>query len=130
MTWPDELSAPADPATVAGWINEARLGQATAQQRLNQLTAEAPRTLTADQIEAMIAKLGNLTDRLMQAKPERKAPIYEAFGLNLVYNAKKRIVTVESRPATSMCVTKCPRGTRTVAPRRTGTVGVLALVPS
>ncbi|WP_344444241.1 hypothetical protein [Kitasatospora nipponensis] len=90
------LDAGGDPATVAGWINEARLDQATAQQRLNQLTAEAPPTLTGDQVQAVIAKLGNLTDRLMQAKPERKAPLYEAFGLKLVYDAKKRVVTVES----------------------------------
>ncbi|MCX4750606.1 recombinase family protein [Kitasatospora sp. NBC_01287] len=104
------LDAGGDPATVAGWINEARLDQTTAQQRLNQLTAEAPPTLTADQIQALITELGNLTDRLMQATPARKAPLYEAFGLNLTYNAKKRIVTVESRPASSMCVSKCPRG--------------------
>ncbi|WP_280691882.1 MULTISPECIES: recombinase family protein [unclassified Kitasatospora] len=104
------LDAGGDPATVAQWINEARLQQATAQQRLNQLTAETPTPLTHQQIERLISDLGDLTDRLLQAEPERKAPIYESFGLTLVYDMKKRTVTVESRPANFMYVSKCPRG--------------------
>ncbi|MCC9307339.1 hypothetical protein LN042_09525 [Kitasatospora sp. RB6PN24] len=104
------LDAGGDPATVSQWINEVRLQQAAAQTRLNQLTSAAPLTLTRQQIEQLIAELGDLTDRLLRAEPERKAPIYEGFGLNLVYDMKKRIVTVESRPANFMYATKCPRG--------------------
>lgn len=33
------------------------------------------------------------------APADRKAPLYQAFGLTLTYNMKKRVVTVESRPA-------------------------------
>ena len=58
----------------------------------------------------MIRDLGDLTDRLLQAEPARKAPLYEAFGLDLVYDMKKRTVTVESRPANFMYASKCPRG--------------------
>lgn len=94
---------------MSGWINEARLQQAAAQHRLTALTAATP-TLTTTQIEQLISELGGLTDRLLRAEPERKAPIYEGFGLNLIYDMKKRTVTVESRPANFMYVSKCPRG--------------------
>ncbi|MER6048122.1 hypothetical protein ABT168_11770 [Streptomyces sp. NPDC001793] len=58
----------------------------------------------------MIKALGNLTDRLLAADTGSKAPIYEEFGLELTYNAKKRVVTVESQPASSVYLRTCPRG--------------------
>jgi len=43
---PSALDAGGAPSTVAQWINDARIQQATAQQHLNRLTAEAPPPLT------------------------------------------------------------------------------------
>ncbi|GDY46472.1 hypothetical protein SANT12839_073540 [Streptomyces antimycoticus] len=104
------LDAGASPATVAAWISKAEADKAAAQQQL--ITASAARctVLTDEQIHGMIKDLGDLTDRLLTAPADRKAPLYQAFGLTLTYNMKKRVVTVESQPASSVYVRSCPRG--------------------
>ncbi|GAA2607402.1 hypothetical protein [Streptomyces axinellae] len=106
------IDAGTDPATVMEWIN-----QAAAQRQITAAqTAPAPkaaRPLTEEEIAQIIKDLGNLTDRLQQAAPERKAPLYAAFGLTLTYDHSKRAVTVESRPTsvrTRRADGECPRG--------------------
>lgn len=51
-----------------------------------------------------------MTNRLVAADPQRKGTIYEAFGPELTYHHKKRIVTVESQPALTYVHMGCVRG--------------------
>ncbi|WP_079106626.1 recombinase family protein [Streptomyces hygroscopicus] len=104
------LDAGANPTTVAGWISQAEADKAAAQEQLIAASAARRTVLTDEQIHGMIKDLGDLTDRLLTAPADRKAPLYQAFGLALTYNMKKRIVTVESQPASSVYVRTCPRG--------------------
>ncbi|MGG2459728.1 recombinase family protein [Streptomyces sp. RGM 3693] len=104
------LDAGASLATVATWITQTELTKTTAQQELAAAQTSQPVILTNEQIDHMIKDLGDLTDRLLAATPDRKAPLYDAFGLALKYNAKKRVVTVESQPASSVYLRTCPRG--------------------
>ena len=104
------LEAGANPATVAQWITQAETEKAAAQEQLITASATTPSPLTEEQINDMIKDLGDLTDRLLAAVPDRKAPLYQAFGLALTYDMKARVVTVESQPALSVYVRQCPRG--------------------
>ncbi|MEV0038108.1 recombinase family protein [Streptomyces sp. NPDC050804] len=104
------LDAGANPATVATWISQAEADKAAAQQQLIALTTTEHTPLTDAQIHNMIKDLGDLTDRLLAAEPDRKASLYQAFGLALTYDAKNRVVTVESQPDSSVYVRSCPRG--------------------
>ncbi|MEN8654596.1 recombinase family protein [Streptomyces sp. 21So2-11] len=104
------LDAGADPALVSTWINQAQAEQAAARQQLAAAGRATRDVLTEPQIHDMIKALGDMSDRLQAAEPERKAALYADFGIQLVYNAKTRAVTVESQPAPTMCVIACPRG--------------------
>ncbi|WP_149181285.1 zinc ribbon domain-containing protein [Streptomyces sp. TRM49041] len=104
------LDAGASPVTVAQWIRQAEADKAVAQQQLITARTAQRSVLTEEQILGMIEDLGDLTDRLLAAPPERKAPVYQAFGLGLVYNTKTQVVTVTSQPASSVYVSECPRG--------------------
>ncbi|MGW7693436.1 hypothetical protein ACWGMA_32045 [Streptomyces asiaticus] len=104
------LDAGASPATIAAWISQAEADKAAVQQQLITAGAARPTVLTDEQIHGMIKDLGDLTDRLLAAPADRKAPLYQAFGLTLTYDMKKRVVTVESQPASSVYVRTCPRG--------------------
>lgn len=117
------IDAGTNPALVTEWINKATADRNAAQRQIAAAATAAPtarpRPLTEEQIAQIIKDLGNLTDRLQQAAPERKAPLYAAFGLSLTYDHSKRAVTVESRPesvCTACAYGACPRGTRTPTP--------------
>ncbi|WP_420000669.1 hypothetical protein [Streptomyces boninensis] len=104
------LEAGTDPALVAEWIRTAQAEQAAAQQQLATAARRKREILTEQQIHDMIKALGDMTDRLQAAEPQDKAPLYDAFGLQLTYKAKTRTVIVESQPASDMCAIACPRG--------------------
>ncbi|WP_326809417.1 recombinase family protein [Streptomyces sp. NBC_01775] len=113
------IDAGTNPALVTEWINKATADRNAAQRQIAAVTAttatptKIPRPLTEEQIAQVIKDLGNLADRLQQAAPERKAPLYAAFGLSLTYDHSKRAVTVESRPesvCTACAYGACPRG--------------------
>ncbi|WP_327393189.1 zinc ribbon domain-containing protein [Streptomyces sp. NBC_01186] len=79
------IDAGTNPALVTEWINKATADRNAAQR---QIAAAATAT------------------------PERKAPLYAAFGLSLTYGHSKRAVTVESRPesaCTACAYGACPR---------------------
>ncbi|MFE9381837.1 hypothetical protein ACFYMO_01170 [Streptomyces sp. NPDC007025] len=99
------------------WINQTAADRDTAQRKITAVRAtpapKAARPLTEEEITEIIKDLGDLTDRLQQAAPEHKAPLYTAFGLTLTYDHSKRAVTVESRPTcvrTRRADGECPRG--------------------
>ncbi|MFD4855049.1 hypothetical protein [Streptomyces atratus] len=68
------LGAGADPATVTGWISQAEADKATAQQQLITAGAAQRTVLSEEQIHDIIKDLDGLTDRLLAAEPDRKAP--------------------------------------------------------
>jgi site-specific DNA recombinase len=106
------LDAGTNPALVTDWINQAQSEKEAAQQRIREATtaAERPQVLSREEIQQIVRDLGDLTDRLHAAPPERKRPLYQAFGLTLTYDHGKRAVTVESRPADACAYGACPRG--------------------
>ncbi|MFF0624196.1 recombinase family protein [Streptomyces sp. NPDC004296] len=104
------LDAGADPRLATEWINRTQREKAAAQQELLAATAVAPEILTAEQIDHMVSELGAMTDRLLAAAPERKQPLYEEFGLTLILDMQKRVVTIESQPSEACTYQECPRG--------------------
>ncbi|WP_073444774.1 recombinase family protein [Streptomyces yunnanensis] len=104
------LDAGADPRIAMEWINQTQSEKAAAQQELLAATAAEPEVLTAEQIDHMVSELGSMTDRLLAATPERKQPLYEEFGLTLIVDMQKRVVTVESQPSETCTYQECPRG--------------------
>uniref|UniRef100_A0AAU2V0N0 Recombinase n=1 Tax=Streptomyces sp. NBC_00003 TaxID=2903608 RepID=A0AAU2V0N0_9ACTN len=99
-----------DPELVTGWINQTQTEKAAAQRQLSETTTARRTVLTEPEIRDLVEQLGDTTSALTSADPEDKQRLYEALGLNLVYYAKERIVTVESQPALMCTRGKCPRG--------------------
>ncbi|WP_374701818.1 zinc ribbon domain-containing protein [Streptomyces sp. CB02959] len=104
------LDAGANPQLVTTWINQAQTEKASAQQDLLATTTTHPEILTTEHIQHMVTVLGAITDRLLAASPERKRPLYEGFGLKLILDMQKRVVTVESQPSEACAYQECPRG--------------------
>ena len=80
---PQALDACADPAVVAGWIAETH---AERQRYLQQLSAKPvecpqPEPLSVQQIEQLLAGLGDLVGVLRDADPEHKLGVYKKARL-------------------------------------------------
>ncbi|KOU35365.1 hypothetical protein [Streptomyces sp. WM6378] len=99
-----------DPELVTGWINQTQTEKAAAQRQIGETPAARRTVLTEPEIRDLVEQLGDITSALASAAPENKQRLYEALGLNLVYYAKERIVTVEPQPALMCTRGKCPRG--------------------
>ena len=89
------LDAGADPSLVASWITEAqqqrdRAAARRSQQPPGQEQATAPPT--ADEIAAVLHRLGDLTTALAEAEPEHKMEVYRALGLRLTYEPETQTV--------------------------------------
>ncbi|WP_078601012.1 recombinase family protein [Streptomyces violens] len=117
------LDGGADPVVVTRWINEAQAERHVAQQQLHRRSTQSPVVLTTEQIRTMIDELGGMAGLLSTAKPLEKRPLYEAFGLELIYNAQARVVSIESRPALVCAYGACPRSVLNHSPRRSGRPG-------
>ncbi|GAA1931431.1 recombinase family protein [Streptantibioticus ferralitis] len=83
------LDAGSDPTLVTGWFTQTTAEITAAQQQLAALASATHAVLTAQQIHDMITALGDMTDRLLAAEPQRKGPIYEEFGFQLEYHGKR-----------------------------------------
>ena len=50
--------------------------------------------MSAEELSALVGRLGDVAARLARANPKEKAALYAAFGLDLTYEPHKRVVTV------------------------------------
>ncbi|MET7934295.1 hypothetical protein [Streptomyces sp. NPDC005322] len=80
------LDAGADPAVVTQWINEAQRDRKAAQKKVDALpsvTRKKEPPLTPDQIREITERLGDITQRIQAADPDKKGPLYEALGITI-----------------------------------------------
>ncbi len=98
-----EAGSPAD--VVGPRLRELRATKLAAEQDLK---AARPRSLLDEaDIRALIGAVGPITAVLAGADPETKARLYNELGLELTFDATKRLVQVEALP---VCVRSCRRG--------------------
>ncbi len=98
-----EAGSPAD--LVGPRLKELRATKLAAEQDLK---AARPRGLLDEaDIRALIEAVGPITAVLADADPETKARLYNELGLELTFDATKRLVEVEALP---VCVRSCRRG--------------------
>ncbi|GHD95339.1 zinc ribbon domain-containing protein [Streptomyces naganishii] len=96
------LDSGADPAVITQWINDAQRDKEAAQKKLAALpnaTRKKEPPLTADQIQEITERLGDIAQRIQAADAEKKEPLYEALGITITYNNATRTATVRSRPS-------------------------------
>jgi hypothetical protein len=84
------LDAGASPATVAAWIAETEAERARHEMAIRQPTASA--RMNEDQIQAMIAELGDMAATLRDANPDDKSATYRELGLKLTYSPGRQVV--------------------------------------
>jgi site-specific DNA recombinase len=103
------LEAGTDPALIARWTAEVNAQRVMAEAKLPE--ASGRRSMSEQEIAALVAALGNLLDVLRNADPVDKAKVYQQLGLTLTYKPNAHTVLIESRPTTSdMGIPSCPRG--------------------
>ncbi len=92
------LEAGADPATVAGWMNNVQAERTAAQARLasTHTSPQAGTRLTPEQIHQLVNTLGDLLTTLQQADPQDKAQVYRQLGLTLTYDHTNKTVLAEA----------------------------------
>lgn len=73
--------------------------------------------MTADQIAARIARIGDIPAALASAAPDDRARLYGQLGLTMIYDPGASTVEVNVRPLPDMYVRKCPRGDLNTNPR-------------
>jgi site-specific DNA recombinase len=78
------LEAGTDPTLIARWTAEVNTTRAAAQAQLRGANGGSTR-MSADEINAIVAALGNILDVLRDADPADKAKIYSGVGLKLTY---------------------------------------------
>lgn len=88
------LEAGADPALVAGWIQEELVRKTAAEQRLGRAHVLPQRRLGRDELAEITHRLGDMVRVLSNADPIRKAKIYANIGLRLIYHPSKQKVLV------------------------------------
>lgn len=82
-TYRTALEAGPDPALVGRWIVEVQAERATAERANGQAQGQR---LTKDEVEALVATLGDTVAALQQADPVDKAQAYRELGINLTYH--------------------------------------------
>lgn len=90
------LEAGANPATIAQWMTETEAQLLAARAELRTSDAQHRRILTAEEIAALIAGLGDLIRVLKDASPEARQAVYQALGVRLVYHPDKQEIRVEA----------------------------------
>jgi hypothetical protein len=89
-------------------MTETQARRAEAQARLRPGTQR--QQLTADQIAAHIAQMGDIPATLAATRPADKAQLYRDLGLSMIYDPGASTVRVDVRPLPDMYVRACPRG--------------------
>jgi site-specific DNA recombinase len=103
------LEAGADPQLVAGWISEVQARRAEALSRSRPVEPQ-PR-MTREEIQSMVAALGDVRAVLADADPREKGDVYRRLGLRLTYRPGDRTVRAEtSLDPHSWGYGSCPRG--------------------
>ncbi len=95
------LDAGGDPEVVGPWIAEVQAKRVAAQAQIR--TATGRRTMTAEEINAMVTALGDLVQVLTHADPEDKADAYAQLGVSLIYRPQRRLVEATAKPGHNMC---------------------------
>jgi hypothetical protein len=68
--------------------------------------------MTTEEINNLVATIGNILAVLRDADPADKAQIYTNLGLRLTYQPGQNKVIAEAAPPAIMYEGSCPRGTR------------------
>ncbi|MFA1543486.1 hypothetical protein [Actinomadura monticuli] len=90
------LEAGANPATIAQWMAETEAHLTAARAELRTAGAQRRRTLTGQEIDALIAGLGDLVRVLKDASPQARQTVYQTLGIRLVYHPDKQEIRVEA----------------------------------
>ncbi|MEU7871279.1 recombinase family protein [Dactylosporangium sp. NPDC049140] len=104
------LEAGTDPTLVAQWTAEVTVTRAAAQAQLRDAAGAKPSRMTTEEINAVVASLGNLLTVLRDADPADKAEIYRGLGLQLTYQPGANNVIAEAKPTAIMYEGSCRRG--------------------
>ncbi len=91
------LDAGADPAVVAGWIDETQAKRARAERAL--AAARPASQMTTAAVSALLKELPEKVRVLAAAAPKEKAKLYGAFGLELTYHPARNLVVATANPA-------------------------------
>ncbi|WP_425434750.1 recombinase family protein [Nonomuraea jiangxiensis] len=90
------LEAGAEPALVAGWIQEELVRKKAAEQRLSSAHVPPQNRLGREEWAEITHRLGDMVRVLSNADPIRKCKIYAKIGLRLTYHLSKQKVLVTS----------------------------------
>jgi len=91
------LDAGADPATVAGWINQAEHARRAAQHTLARLTA-TPQTSTVEAVRGLLDQLPDIPQVLADADPKGKQALYASLEVMVTYHPDRRLAVVQASP--------------------------------
>lgn len=98
--------------------------QATRLDAEREITAAQPRTpLDETSVRTILEEVGSLSAALANANPADKAKLYANLGLELCFDAQRRLVKVEAAPMYSRL---CRRGDLYLNPTRFASLGVLS----
>jgi hypothetical protein len=94
------IDAGGDPAVIGPRIAETQVKKVTAQAEVR--TATGRRSMSRDEIEAVVAAFGDLSRVVQGAEPADKADIYAKLRLTLTYEPKEREVKAIMKPGLDM----------------------------
>ena len=93
------LEAGADPTIVTRWIAEVAVERRSILAVLNRTQPQQTRQhLTREQIDDLVAALGDIVNVLREADPTDRAEVYRQLGLRLTYHPGKQKVRVQAQP--------------------------------
>jgi len=91
------LAAGADPIVVTKWINETQAKRERAERQLRDPRSRpAGRYMTADEINELLERLGDVGQAIRTAEPEHKAALYRDLGLILIFSPDAQTVYVRA----------------------------------
>ena len=94
------IDAGGDLAVIGPWIAETQAKKVAAQAEIRAATGR--HQMTRDEIEAIVAALGDLVRVLLEADPADKADIYAKLRLTLTYEPEEKLVQATVQPALTM----------------------------
>ena len=94
------LDGGADPLVVGQWINQATATRKAAEARLAELRRQAGQALNSAQVRRLLAQAGvdTVAGRLATANHDDRARLYQALGIELVYQPAQRLVAASAEP--------------------------------
>ncbi len=94
------LDGGADPLVVGQWINQATATRKAAEARLAELRRQAGQALNSAQVRRLLAQAGvdTVAGRLATADHDDRARLYQALGIELVYQPAQRLVAASAEP--------------------------------